>query len=295
MPTLSLDLVYLFTHPLIKNPQNEFRLRVLEWLIKSLSSNDAGKYLEISLFRLRFLDLPRLGQIFKIIEDVCHLVNLELKDIKINLEDEDLFKKKGLSDLKDENNEVSYIHNPTSEFEIEMLGIILPLLTHKYLYSIYGIDTSTNILIHGTNSGNQFIRWFKSVQECVNRAENGIQPRRTLQLSVIRMADLLLPYFGESEQMLRYLFESSIENATDGVLCICLDGLHYFSTTKDTLEPLERRLLATLLLLLDGINKKNSRCEDVSIIVVATSDHSPEILDGALLRPGRLYKTIHVD
>ncbi|EAN31024.1 ATPase family associated with various cellular activities (AAA) family protein [Theileria parva strain Muguga] len=326
MSSLKLDLVFLFSNPVIANPVESLHFKVLESLLKHILLNKPVSEFEISFFRLRFLSTSQLNEAFQTLERVCQLVGLSLSDISLRFEDEDLLKAPESTkltpkppskvDLKG-NQKVDLKSNQKvdlkstqkvdlkgtqkvdlksvpnvnieskSEFEREMCSIFLNTLKYKHLFDSYGIDGYNNILIYGTNSGNIFIDWFKSVQEKVNFDSEGNECSKTLQLSVIRFSEILMPYFGESEQKLRFMFDFAIENACDGVLCICLEGLHNFTNSKDVSADLDRRILSTLLLLLDGVSKK-APVSDVSIIIVASTEDDPAKLDEALLRPGRL-------
>uniref|UniRef100_A0A3B0NE92 ATPase family associated with various cellular activities (AAA), putative n=1 Tax=Theileria annulata TaxID=5874 RepID=A0A3B0NE92_THEAN len=293
MSSLKLDLVFLFSNPVIANPVESLHFKVLETLLKHILLNKPVSEFEISFFRLRFLSTSQLNEAFETLEKVCELVGLSLSDISLKFEDEDLLKVPESPSVTIKSprlisESVTNVNiEPKSEFELEMCSMFLNTLKYKQLFDSYGVDGYSNILIHGTNSGNIFIDWFKSVQEKVNFDSEGNECLRTLQLSVIRFSEILMPYFGESEQKLRFLFDFAIENARDGVLCICLEGLHNFTNSKDSSGDLDRRILSTLLLLLDGVSKKTP-VSDVSIIVVASTEDDPAKLDEALLRPGRL-------
>ncbi|UKJ88993.2 hypothetical protein MACJ_002239 [Theileria orientalis] len=292
MSNLKLDLVFLFASPVISNPVESLHLKVLESLLKHILTHRTVLNYEIALLRLRFLSRFQLQEVFETLENVCKLLSVSISDLRLKFEDEDLLEPQESPDLAPRVTP-SYRTDPKSEFEREMCDIFIPLLKYKRMFDMYGLEGYTNVLLYGSNSGNIFIDWYRSLQNKVNYDEHGSQASKTLQLCVIRFSEILMPYFGESEQKLKFLFEFSVENATEGVLCICLEGLHNFSNSKDTSDDLERRILSTLLLLLDGINRKKPTTE-VSVVVVATTEQDPSLLDESLLRPGRLERILEI-
>ncbi|BAM41294.1 uncharacterized protein TOT_030000557 [Theileria orientalis strain Shintoku] len=292
MSNLKLDLVFLFASPVISNPLESLHLKLLEALLKHFFSHKTVLNYEIEFLRLRFLSKSQLKTVFETLQNVCKLLNVSMSDLKIKFEDNDLLEPQKSANPKPRVTP-NYRTDPKSEFEREMCNIFIPLLKYKRLFDLYGIEGYTNVLLYGSNAGNKFVDWYRSMQSKVNRDDQGNEASKTLQLCLIRFSEILMPYFGESEQKLRFLFELSVEKATEGVLCICLEGLHNFSNSKDTSDDLERRILSTLLILLDGINRKKP-ATGVSVVVVATTEQDPALLDESLLRPGRLERILEI-
>ncbi|XP_034049492.1 spermatogenesis-associated protein 5-like protein 1 [Thalassophryne amazonica] len=90
---------------------------------------------------------------------------------------------------------------------------------------------------------------------------------------------------GESEEMLRSVFERARAAAEEGACVLFLDELDSLCPRRAGLSAPENRLVAQLLTLMDGI----SQC-DRFLIVGATN--RPDSLDPALRRPGRFDREV---
>ncbi|ORM40250.1 uncharacterized protein BXIN_2073 [Babesia sp. Xinjiang] len=188
-----------------------------------------------------------------------------------------------------------------STFENTLMDAFIPLLYYDEYYRSYNLRCVEHLLLCGVDSGKRFIRWFRALQtNLTNRFSSGIYDK--LHLHIIRIEDILSPYYGESERRLVAMFESAVSNVGEGLTCVCIEGIHHFQSEKDDLSSLDRRLLATLLLLLDSVSKSDPilplshATTDVGangpLLIVATSDKHPYQLSEALIRPGRLNRTI---
>lgn len=101
----------------------------------------------------------------------------------------------------------------------------------------------------------------------------------------IKGPELLNKYVGESEKGIREIFEKARSNAPTVVF---FDEIDAIASERNSGESgVEERVVSQLLTELDGLEQ----LEDV--VVIATTNR-PDLIDSALLRPGRLDRHIHV-
>jgi hypothetical protein len=102
----------------------------------------------------------------------------------------------------------------------------------------------------------------------------------------IRGPELLSKWHGESEQNLRDVFDEAILLKPSIILFDEIDALAQRRTSSE-IGRIEARFVNQLLTLMDGI-------EDTSGICVIATTNRPDLLDEALLRPGRFDYTLEV-
>jgi len=102
----------------------------------------------------------------------------------------------------------------------------------------------------------------------------------------IKGPELLNKYVGESERAVRQVFQ----RARSSVPCILffdeLDAL--VPKREDTISEAGNKVVTTLLAEMDG-------CDSRSGIYVVAATNRPDMIDQAMLRPGRLSSTVYVD
>ncbi|WP_018258995.1 CDC48 family AAA ATPase [Halomicrobium katesii] len=103
----------------------------------------------------------------------------------------------------------------------------------------------------------------------------------------IKGPELLNKYVGESEKGVREVFEKARSNAPAVVFFDEIDSIATERGQSASGTGVGERVVSQLLTELDGLEK----LEDV--VVIATSNR-PDLIDNALLRPGRLDRHIHV-
>ncbi|GME88832.1 unnamed protein product [[Candida] boidinii] len=102
----------------------------------------------------------------------------------------------------------------------------------------------------------------------------------------VKGPELLNKYVGESEKAVRQVFA----RARASVPCIIFfDELDALVPRRDTsLSESSSRVVNTLLTELDGLNDRNG-------IFVVGATNRPDMIDPAMLRPGRLDKTLYIE
>jgi transitional endoplasmic reticulum ATPase len=103
----------------------------------------------------------------------------------------------------------------------------------------------------------------------------------------IKGPELLNKYVGESEKGVREVFKKARENAPTVVFFDEIDSIATERGRNTSDSGVSERVVSQLLTELDGLEA----LEDV--VVIATSNR-PDLIDSALLRPGRLDRHVHV-
>ncbi|KAK1939454.1 hypothetical protein X943_000167 [Babesia divergens] len=304
MNDLYIDAVCLFITPLLTDPEEALQLKLIEWLVPKLLTELTPEDASFRIVRLRFLTHSQIKSLFGTIEQVCRLLDIAPSSIRLIHDREDLRTVEHAITCSDVLSERIQVIPATSAFETELFDIFIPLLSYYEYYCLYGLPSRESILLYGRNSGKKFVRWFRRLQK--QAAESAyFRTSKKLDLHIIRIEDVLSPYFGESERRLVNMFETAVSTMDQGITCICIEGIHHFDKSKN-LEDVDRRLLTTMLLLLDSVTKSDfivqhgtdsaDRTDGIkgSLVVVSTSERHPDDLSCALIRPGRLDKTIFV-
>lgn len=103
----------------------------------------------------------------------------------------------------------------------------------------------------------------------------------------VKGPELLNKFVGESEKGVREIFSKARENAPTVIFFDEIDAIATERGAHSASSGVTERVVSQLLTELDGLEK----LEDV--VVIATSNR-PDLIDSALLRPGRLDRHVHV-
>ncbi|MDP8228517.1 MAG: CDC48 family AAA ATPase [Candidatus Electryoneaceae bacterium] len=97
--------------------------------------------------------------------------------------------------------------------------------------------------------------------------------------------EIIHKFYGESEAHLRKIFE---EATRKGPSILFLDEIDAIAPRRETVVgEVEKRVVATLLALMDGLNKRQN-------VIVIAATNIPNALDPALRRPGRFDREISI-
>ncbi len=102
----------------------------------------------------------------------------------------------------------------------------------------------------------------------------------------VRGPEILSKWVGESERAIREIFRKARQYAPAIVFFDEIDAIAYMRGT-DVSSRVGERIVSQLLTEIDGIT-------DLQDVVVIAATNRPDIIDPALLRPGRLEKLIYV-
>jgi len=103
----------------------------------------------------------------------------------------------------------------------------------------------------------------------------------------VKGPELLNKFVGESEKGVREVFSKARENAPTVVFFDEIDSIAGERGGGTTDSGVGERVVSQLLTELDGI-------EDMENVVVVATTNRPDLIDNALLRPGRLDRHVHV-
>ncbi|MFB6136567.1 MAG: 26S protease regulatory subunit, partial [Halobacteriaceae archaeon] len=103
----------------------------------------------------------------------------------------------------------------------------------------------------------------------------------------VKGPELLNKYVGESEKGVREIFSKARENAPTVVFFDEIDAIAGERGRNTGDSGVGERVVSQLLTELDGI-------EDLEDVVVVATSNRPDLIDSALLRPGRLDRHVHV-
>ncbi len=103
----------------------------------------------------------------------------------------------------------------------------------------------------------------------------------------IKGPELLNKYVGESEKGVREIFEKARSNAPTVIFFDEIDSIAGERGRGQTDSGVGERVVSQLLTELDGL-------EELEDVVVIATTNRPDLIDSALLRPGRLDRHVHV-
>ncbi|CAG8583928.1 1697_t:CDS:10, partial [Funneliformis mosseae] len=104
--------------------------------------------------------------------------------------------------------------------------------------------------------------------------------------------EIISKFYGETEAKLRNIFDQATENAPSIIFIDEVDAL--CPKRDEASNESEKRIVTTLLTLMDGItNKKNHETQHDRVVVIGATNR-PNALDQALRRPGRFDREIEI-
>ncbi len=150
--------------------------------------------------------------------------------------------------------------------------IELPL-KHPELFRRLGIDPPKGVLLHGPpGTGKTMIA-------------KAVATETNAHFHSINGPEIISKYYGESEKQLREIFEEAANNSPAIIFIDELDSIA--PKREDVTGEVERRVVAQLLTLLDGMKGRDN-------VVVIGATNRRDAIDPALRRPGRFDREIEV-
>jgi transitional endoplasmic reticulum ATPase len=146
-------------------------------------------------------------------------------------------------------------------------------MRHPELFQTLGVEPPTGVLLHGPpGTGKTLI-----ARAVANELDAHFQ--------TISGPEIMSKYYGESEERLREVFDEAAENAPAVVFVDELDAIA--PKREDVTGDVERRVVAQLLSLMDGLEERGQ------VTVIGTTNRV-DAVDPALRRPGRFDREIEI-
>ncbi len=152
-------------------------------------------------------------------------------------------------------------------------SLVTPL-TQKNIADEFGVDPPTGVLMFGAPGCGKTLM-MKALANELN-----------IEMISVKCSDVMSKWYGESEQRIAKLFAAAKQRAP----CILfLDEIESLAKERGSYasDDVTGRLLSIMLSELDGLESEEK-------MIVVGSTNMPNMLDPALLRPGRLDKIIYV-
>ena len=170
--------------------------------------------------------------------------------------------------------EVTYEDVGGLEDEIKKVREMVELpLKHPEIFERLGIEAPKGVLLHGPPGTGKTL-----LAKAVANETNS-------HFILINGPEIMSKYYGQSEENLRKKFEEAEKNAPSIVFIDEIDAIA--SKREETRGEVERRVVAQLLALMDGLQSRGK-------VVVIAATNVPNILDPALRRPGRFDREIEI-
>ncbi|KAL7016192.1 hypothetical protein ACKWTF_009955 [Chironomus riparius] len=162
-----------------------------------------------------------------------------------------------------------------------LLTSVLGPLMHPEKFNSFGLKTISGILLYGASgcAKTTFVKCLAG--EC------------KMTLLSVSSAEIYSPYVGEAEKFIVKLFNQARLSAPSILFFDEIDTIVGNRTHSNGTNDAHMRILSTLLTEIDGFGGNSKTNKNKPVLIVGATNR-PEFLDGALLRPGRFDKLIHV-
>ncbi len=170
--------------------------------------------------------------------------------------------------------EVTYEDIGGLEDEIKKVREMVELpLKHPEIFERLGIEPPKGVLLHGPPGCGKTL-----LAKAVANETNS-------HFILINGPEIMSKYYGQSEENIRKKFQEAEKNAPSIIFIDEIDAIA--SKREETRGEVERRVVAQLLAIMDGLQSRGR-------VVVIAATNVPNILDPALRRPGRFDREIEI-
>jgi transitional endoplasmic reticulum ATPase len=180
----------------------------------------------------------------------------------------------GATGGRQETPDVAYEDIGGLDDELEQVREMIELpMRHPELFQQLGIEPPKGVLLHGPPGTGKTLM-AKAVANEIDA-----------YFTTISGPEIMSKYYGESEEQLREVFEEAEENAPAVVFIDEIDSIA--PSRGETTGDVERRVVAQLLSLMDGLEERGD-------VIVVGATNRVDALDPALRRGGRFDREIEV-
>ncbi|PAV24032.1 AAA family ATPase [Pyrrhoderma noxium] len=171
--------------------------------------------------------------------------------------------------------------------QIEQIRDLIEIpLTRPDLFRHFGLKPPKGVLLHGPPGTGK-----THLARAVVSASHGVS------VLVIAGSELSSAYHGETERRIRDVFA---EARARSPCIVVLDEVDALAPRREGSEDgsgggeVEKRVVATLLTILDGIDEKTTNDGEEERVIVIGTTNRPNAIDPALRRPGRFDREIEI-
>jgi transitional endoplasmic reticulum ATPase len=190
----------------------------------------------------------------------------EQTEVKFNPEATEVVEEKAL--------EVTYEDIGGLSEEIRKIREMVELpLKHPELFEALGIEPPKGVLLHGPPGTGKTL------------LAKAVANETQANFILINGPEIMSKYYGQSEENLRKKFEEAEKNAPSIIFIDEIDAIA--SKREESRGEVERRVVAQLLALMDGLNARGK-------VIVIGATNIPNELDQALRRPGRFDRELEI-
>jgi len=170
--------------------------------------------------------------------------------------------------------EVAYEDIGGLDEEIKKVREMVELpLKHPEIFERLGTEPPKGVLLHGSPGTGKTL------------LAKAVANETSSHFILINGPEIMSKFYGQSEENIRKKFEEAEKNAPSIIFIDEIDAIA--SKREETRGEVERRVVAQLLALMDGLQSRGK-------VVVIAATNVPNILDPALRRPGRFDREIEI-
>ena len=144
-------------------------------------------------------------------------------------------------------------------------------MKHPELFNRLGIEPPAGVLLHGPPGTGKTLL----AKAVANETDSNFM--------LINGPEIMNKFYGESEKKIRQIFEEAAEKSPSIIFIDEIDAIA--PKREETRGEVERRVVAQLLTMMDGLNKRGK-------VTVIGATNRPNAIDEALRRPGRFDREI---